>query len=70
MLAGAGIACAPLWLAATSLRNGTAVELLAKWRDADASVAMLRRNRRLTPGRLTTLMAFLSARAPEFGDLL
>jgi len=70
MLAGAGIACAPLWLAATSLRNGTAVELLGKWRDADASVAMLRRNRRLTPGRLTTLMAFLSARVPDFGDLL
>ena len=70
MLAGAGIACAPLWLAATSLRNGTAVELLAEWRDADASVAMLRRDRRVTPGRLTTLMAFLSARAPDLGDLL
>ncbi len=69
MLAGAGIACAPLWLAATALRNGTAVEILAKWRDADASVTMLRRNRRLTPGRLTTLMAFLSARVPYFGDL-
>jgi DNA-binding transcriptional LysR family regulator len=70
MLAGAGIACAPLWLAATSLRNGTAVELLAQWRDADVSVAMLRRDRRLTPGRLTALMAFLSARAPDLGDLL
>lgn len=70
MLAGAGVACAPLWLAATSLRNGTAVELLAAWRDAEVSVAMLRRDRRVTPGRLTTLMAFLSARAPDFGDLL
>ena len=70
MLAGAGIACAPLWLAAASLRNGTAVELLAEWRDADASVAMLRRDRRATPGRLTTLMAFLGARAPSLGDLL
>lgn len=27
---------------------------------------MLRRERRLTPGRLATLMAFLSARAPDF----
>lgn len=70
MLAGAGIACAPLWLAAGSLRNGTAVELLAAWRDADVSVAMLRRDRRVTLGRLTTLMAFLGARAPKLGDLL
>ncbi len=70
MLAGAGIACAPLWLAATSLRNGTAVELLAESRDADVSVAMLRRDRRVTPSRLTTLTAFLSARAPKLGDLL
>ena len=70
MLAGAGIACAPLWLAAASLRDGTAVELLAQWRDADASVAMLRRDRRATPGRLATLMAFLGARAPSLGDLL
>lgn len=70
MLAGAGIACAPLWLAATSLRNGTAVELLAEWRAANVSVAMLRRDRRVTPGRLITLMAFLSARAPKLGDLL
>ena len=70
MLAGAGIACAPLWLAAASLRNGMAVELLAEWRDSDAGVAMLRRDRRATPGRLTTLMAFLSARAPSLGDLL
>jgi len=69
MLAGAGIACAPLYLAATSLRNGTAVELLAQWRDADVNVAMLRRDRRLTPGRLTTVMTFLSARAPNLADL-
>lgn len=70
MLAGAGIACAPLWLAAASLRNGTAVEVLTEWRDPDVSVAMLRRDRRVTPGRLTTLMAFLSARAPDLRDLL
>jgi DNA-binding transcriptional LysR family regulator len=70
MLAGAGIACAPLWLAAVSLRNGAAVELLADRRDGDVSVAMLRRDRRVTPGRLTRLMTFLSGRAPNFNDLL
>jgi len=70
MLAGAGLACAPLYLAASSLRNGTAVEVLAEWRDADVNVAMLRRDRRLTPGRLTKLTAFLSARAPDLGGLL
>lgn len=70
MLAGAGIACAPLYLAAGSLRNGTAVEVLAEWRAAEVSVAMVRRDRRLTPGRLTALMAFLSARAPDLRDLL
>ena len=47
------------------VRNGTVVELLAEWRDADVSVAMLRRDRRVTPGRLITLMAFLSAGAAD-----
>jgi DNA-binding transcriptional LysR family regulator len=70
MLAGGGIACVPLYLAAASLRNGAAVEVLADFRGAAASVVMLRRDRRLTPGRLATLMAFLSARAPDFSDLL
>jgi len=70
MLAGAGIACAPLYLAAAALRNGSAVEVLSDWRDAEVSVAMLRRDRRLTPGRLTTVMGFLSASAPKFDDLL
>ncbi|MFY0574955.1 LysR family transcriptional regulator [Cystobacter fuscus] len=63
MLAGGGITCVPLYLAASSLRNGAAVEVLADFRGAAASVVMLRRERRLTPGRLVTLMAFLSARA-------
>lgn len=69
MLAGAGIACAPLYLAAASLRTGTAVELLVDSRGADFSVAMVRRERRLTPRRLTTVMAFLSVRAPTLDDL-
>jgi DNA-binding transcriptional LysR family regulator len=69
MLAGAGIACAPLYLVADSLRSGTAVEVLRPFRDAEVSVVMLRRERRLTPARLTTLMEFLTTHAPEFDDL-
>ena len=69
MLAGAGIACAPLYLAAAALRDGGAVELFAARRDAEVSVAMVRRDRRLTPGRLTALIAFLAAHAPALDDL-
>jgi len=70
MLAGAGIACAPLYLAAASLRNGAAGEVLATSRAGDVSVAMVRRERRLTPGRVSTLIAFLTARAPDLTDLV
>lgn len=69
MLAGGGIACVPLYLAAAALRNGAAVEVLADFRGSSSNMVLLRRDRRLTPGRLTTLMAFLSARAPDFSDL-
>ena len=70
MLGGAGIACAPLWLAASALRSGRAIEVLKEWRDKDASISMLRRERELTPGRVTALMGYLRARAPQLGDLL
>jgi len=69
VLAGAGIACAPLYLAAASLRNGSAVEVLAKLRGPDVNVAMVRRERRLTPARVTKLIAFLVAHTPSFRDL-
>jgi DNA-binding transcriptional LysR family regulator len=70
MLSGAGIACAPLWLAATALRTGHAIEVLKEWRDTDVSIAMLRRERDLTPGRVSILMSFLHARTPRLDDLL
>lgn len=70
MLAGTGVACAPLYLAAASLRNGTAVEVLASIRDASIGIQFVRRARRLTPGRLTALLAFLGAHAPDLSDLL
>jgi len=69
-LSGAGIACAPLWLAAAALRTGHAIEVLQQWRDKDASIAMLRRERDLTPGRVSALMSFLHARTPRLDDLL
>ena len=70
MLAGAGLACAPLWLAAASLRDGSAVEVLADFRGAGVGISMLRRDRRLTPGRLTSVMAFLDGHPPNLTDLL
>lgn len=70
MLAGAGIACCPLYLAASSLRSGAAVEVLAKHRAAPVPIALLRRDRRLTPGRLKKLLAFLGKHAPDLTDLL
>lgn len=69
MLAGAGIACAPLWLAASALRSGQAIELLKEWRGKDTSISMLRRERKLTPGRLSALMTYLRERAPRLDDL-
>lgn len=69
MLAGAGIGCAPLYLAASSLRSGAAVEVLAKHRAPPNPIALLRRERRLTPGRLKKLLAFLVEHAPDLSDL-
>ena len=69
MLAGAGITCVPLYIAAASLRSGAAVEILPDLRGDEVNVVLLRRDRRLTPGRLTTLMTFLSEHAPALGDL-
>ena len=69
MLGGAGIACAPLWLAAAALRTGRAIEVLREWRDTDVSIAMLRRERDLPPGRVSVLMSFLRARTPRLDDL-
>jgi DNA-binding transcriptional LysR family regulator len=70
MLAGFGIACAPLYLAASALRSGRAVELLAGWRDDDIVVSMVRRERQLTPGRVTRLIEYLTTHPPRLDDLL
>ena len=70
ILGGAGIGCAPLWLAAPALRTGAAVEVLADWRDEAVGIAMLRRARKLTPKRVTSLMDFLRTRTPNLSDLM
>lgn len=67
---GAGIVSAPLWLAADDLRAGRAVELLRDWRDADVTMNFLRRDRRLTPERVNTVIAFLRGHAPPLADLI
>jgi DNA-binding transcriptional LysR family regulator len=69
VLAGAGIGCAPLWLAADALRSGRAIEILKDWRDSAVSISMLRRERDLTPGRVAVLMSYLRARTPRLDDL-
>ncbi|HEY8333271.1 MAG TPA: LysR family transcriptional regulator [Tardiphaga sp.] len=70
MLGGAGMACAPLWLAASDLRSGRAIEVLRDWRDKPVSTSMLRRERELTPGRVAALMGYLRTRAPQLDDLM
>ena len=70
MLAGAGIGCVPLFLAAGALRGGAASEVLRDGRDAATAIWIVRRERRLTPARVTALVAFLAARAPSLADLL
>jgi DNA-binding transcriptional LysR family regulator len=67
---GGGILSAPLWLAADDLRAGRVVELLREWRAADVTMNFLRRDRRLTPERVNTLIAHLRRRAPQLADLI
>jgi DNA-binding transcriptional LysR family regulator len=59
---GAGIASAPLWLAATDLRAGRAVELLREWRDVDAVLSFLRRG---PSARVNRVIAHLRRNVPN-----
>jgi DNA-binding transcriptional LysR family regulator len=69
-LHGGGIVSAPLWLAAADLRAGRAVELLREWRDVDVPMYFLRRDRRLTPQRVNSVIAYLRRHAPALADLI
>jgi DNA-binding transcriptional LysR family regulator len=64
-LDGLGIARAPLFLAAGALREGRMVEVLRPWRDDDMLVSILRRETRLTPARVETVIAFLRGHPPS-----
>ena len=67
---GAGIASAPLWLAAGDLRAGRAVELMHGWRHGDVPMSFVRRDRRLTPERVNTLISYLRSNPPHLADLI
>jgi DNA-binding transcriptional LysR family regulator len=67
---GGGIVSAPLWLAAADLRAGRVVELLREWRDVDVTMYFLRRDRRLTPQRVSRVIAYLRRHAPALVDLM
>lgn len=70
LLSGAGIGCAPLYAAAQAIRSGAVVELLRPLRAAPEHIGIVRRDRRLTPRRVTKLLAFLKEHTPDFSDLV
>jgi len=61
-----GIAWAPAWLALDDLRRGRVVEVLKEWRCGEMPLSMVRRERRLTPKRTKTVIAFLADVANEW----
>lgn len=69
-LAGGGIACTPLWLAAAALRDGRATRILPDLVDDPVSFSIIRRDRDFTPPRVTALMDHLLANPPSCTDLL
>lgn len=69
VLAGGGIACTPLWMAAAALRDGRAVEILAPYRDRPVDFSIVRRERQLTPPRVAALVEYLLAHPPSLADL-
>ncbi|WP_442681218.1 LysR family transcriptional regulator [Sphingomonas sp. ASY06-1R] len=67
-LAGAGVACTPFYLAQQPLRAGQAIEILRPYRDDPVTVSIIRRDRRLTPRRVTTLIEYLLDHTPLLSD--
>ena len=63
-LAGAGIACTPLYLAAQPLFDGRAIEVLRQCRSEPVDISIVRRERRLIPPRVTTLVEYLRSHPP------
>jgi DNA-binding transcriptional LysR family regulator len=63
-LGGAGIASAPMFLAAEALASGAMIELLPEWRAAETPVSIVRRDTRLSPPRVDAVIAFLKRNPP------
>jgi DNA-binding transcriptional LysR family regulator len=62
-MSGLGIVCAPLWLAASQLRLGDAVEVLRDVPGDQAVISIVRRERVLTARRVEVAIEFLKAKA-------
>lgn len=69
VLAGGGIACTPLWMAAAALREGRAVQVLPSFADEPVEFSIVRRERHLTPRRVTAFVEHLLAHAPDLAGL-
>ena len=63
---GLGVACVPHYAVADALRAKTMVELLGTWRDANTTMSIIRRDTKLTPRRVGTVVAFLRSHAKRF----
>ena len=56
---GYGIVWAPEWMALDDLRSGRVVEVLKTWRSSEMRMSVVRRERRLTPRRISVVTDFL-----------
>ena len=63
---GYGIVWAPEWLALADLRRGRVVEVLKEWRSGAMLMSVVRRERRLTPQRIRTVIGFLDEAAKSW----
>jgi DNA-binding transcriptional LysR family regulator len=64
--AGLGAACVPHYAVAEALRTKAMVELLGSWRDASTTMSIVRRDTKLTPRRVSAVVAFLRSHAKRF----
>lgn len=69
-LAGGGVACTPLWMAAAALRDGRATQILTNFVGEPVSFSIIRRDRQLTSQRVVALLDHLIANPPDLANLL
>lgn len=58
---GGGIVWAPDWLAAQALESGEVVRILQDWETLTSPLSLIRRDRRLTPKRISIVIQWLKA---------